>query len=96
VERWASTRFPLFLRHLENCLASNRGGTGFFVGDSLTYADIAVFHLVCAAESQLPDRFEALNIPLLKAFQGRIAQRNKIAAYLRSERRRPFSGKAFM
>lgn len=96
MDRWASTRFPLFLQHLENYLASNRGGTGFFVGDSLTYADIAVFHMLCAAEAQLPDRFAALNIPLLKAFKGRIAQRSKIAAYLRSERRRPFSGKAFM
>ncbi|CAH1773578.1 unnamed protein product, partial [Owenia fusiformis] len=68
---------PDNLRPLENELKKNNGGTGFLVGDKISFADykIADFLDTClAVDSTILDPY-----PLLKAYLERILLRPKIA-----------------
>jgi len=96
IDRWQKVRMPKFVKTFETLLAYNNGGQAFFIGDSLTYADIAVFHTLCAMEAQFPEAWAALQAPLCKAFKTRIAARPRIAAYLASDRRGQFEGNSLM
>jgi len=77
------------LHHFETLLKSNNGGNGFFVGDKLTAADLAVFQLI---DDLLT--FDASLVPtkhnVLLAFHKRISEQPRIAAYLQSDRRHKF------
>jgi glutathione S-transferase len=101
---WFETeRMPKFLAYLESVLAYNeKQGVegGFFVGDALTYVDIAVFHTLEAAASQFPEGYAKQvadkAIPRLEAFRERIAAVPRIAHYLASDRRGFFEGNSMM
>ncbi|XP_019858949.1 PREDICTED: glutathione S-transferase-like isoform X2 [Amphimedon queenslandica] len=96
IKRFLEKRFLKHLLYLENCLKYNNDGKGFFVGDKLSYADIAVFNGLRVSDSQFPAEYAAADIPLLKAFRDRIASRPKIAEYLKSDRVKPFCGNSMM
>ncbi len=53
IKWYETTRLPQFLEFLEGSLAFNLKNhpEGYFIGDSITYADISVFHTLMAAES---------------------------------------------
>jgi len=65
---------------LEKMLASNDGGKGYFVGDSVTLADI---HFYVASETLKGFEKDVLAaFPLLKALNERVAARKRIAKWL--------------
>ena len=69
----------------------------FVVGKKLTYVDLALLHVLRAAESQFPDTWKELDtIPLLKAFKDRMSARPNLAAYFKSDRCIPFEGNSMM
>jgi glutathione S-transferase len=80
VAKFERERVPEILAEFEMYLNYNGGGQGFVIGQELSFADIALFHSLCAFESQFPQTFAALeNIPLCKAYKERIAARPRIA-----------------
>jgi glutathione S-transferase len=87
-EELATQSLPRWAGCFDRLLASNRDGTGFLVGDSLTVADLALWYLL---ELMGDNGFQAAAaFPRLGAFAARIAARPRLAAYLASPRRFPF------
>lgn len=66
-------------------------GTGFLVGDSVTYPDLGLFYILfeLAEEDNVPDFAQRFELPQLGAFLERIEQRPQILDYLKSPRRMP-------
>lgn len=73
-----------WLPSLEGLLALN-GDSGFFVGSSLTHADIAVWDAVDAVLSNVPGT-SLEGFPRLAKFREEIAGRSAVAAYLAQRR----------
>nr|AGJ98458.1 glutathione-S-transferase [Sepiella maindroni] len=69
------------LPFLEEILSSNKGGDGYFVGDSMTMADL---HCFVGLESPLKLNSDLLKpYPKLTALRKRVAESPKIAEYLK-------------
>jgi glutathione S-transferase len=85
-------RAPKFLRYFETALARNGRGT-HLVGGSLTYADLSLFQVVSGLRYAFPQMMKRLQrkLPRVIALHDRVAARPRIAAYLSSDRRLPFS-----
>ncbi len=85
-------RAPKFLGYFETALARNGGGT-HLVGRSLTYADLSLFQVVVGLRYAFPQMMKRLQrkLPRVVALHDRVAARERIAAYLSSDRRLPFS-----
>ena len=66
-------------------------GTGFLVGRSPTYADLALFHVLweLAEPDKVPDFAARFDLPELGAFLQRMEERPHLREYLRSPRRLP-------
>lgn len=98
IEAFKKERLPRYMSHFERCLEANNtiGGSSFFVGNSLTYVDLQVMVMLQVTRFQVPDAWEKLDAPLLKAFLDGIEARPRIRAYLDSDRKRPFAGDSFM
>ena len=81
-------RLPKFLGYLENMLAGD-----YLVGGACSYVDLAAFQIVEGLRYAFPRAMgrEGQRVPKLVALRDRIAARPRIAAYLASERRLPFS-----
>jgi glutathione S-transferase len=81
---------PRWLGYLDRRLRANDGGRGFAVGADVTLADLALWYLL---EMIRDNGFgEAIDrYPALTAFAQRIASRPRIAAWIASPRRRPFT-----
>jgi len=77
------SKLPEKLAIFEKLLSQNNGGAGFFVGSKLSFVDYTIFDLL--------DNFVVLSstaldkCPTLKAFHARMAGREKIAAYRKSD-----------
>jgi glutathione S-transferase len=84
-------RAPKFLLYFERLL--DRGGGNYVLGRRLTYVDLSLFQLVEGLRYAFPKRMKRMEkkLPRLVALHDRIAKRPRIAAYLTSERRIPFS-----
>jgi glutathione S-transferase len=84
-------RVPKFLGYFESVLKQN-GGT-YMVGRRLSYVDLSLFQIVEGLRYAFPKRMKRFErkVPLLVALHDRVAKRPRIAAYLASERRIPFS-----
>merc|ERR1712142_347571 len=70
--------------YLETILSQNNGGKGYFVGDSMTVADIAVFAVLGMCDETLSGCGAAIDFsskPLLKGLKDRVASNPKIKAY---------------
>ena len=63
------------------------------VGRSLTYVDLSIFQLLEGLDYAFPQLMSRASrrYPLLMALRWRVKERPRIAAYLASERRIPFS-----
>ena len=72
--------------------------TGYFIGDAMTFVDVAVFHAIMAADSQFPGRYAEIvaDKPRLVAFKEKIMAVPRIAEYLSSDRRGFFEGNSMM
>ncbi|WP_043530268.1 glutathione S-transferase [Litchfieldella xinjiangensis] len=92
-EQFRQERLPKFLTYFEQVLARNPDGHGWLVGDSLTYADLSLFHILSGLRYAFPQamqRFEP-DFPLLGGLVSRVVERPNIKAYLQSERRQEFN-----
>ncbi|KAJ7389532.1 hypothetical protein OS493_030917 [Desmophyllum pertusum] len=80
----AKAATPTHLKFLEDILATNNGGKGFFVGDKLSHADIAMFNLLNYAfahgKQVVPD--EVKHFPLLAGHCARIMNIPNIKKWL--------------
>ena len=84
-------RVPKILGYFERVLA--RSGGPFILGRRLCYVDLSLFQIVEGLRYAFPKRMKRFErkIPRLVALHSRVAKRPRIAAYLASERRIPFS-----
>jgi glutathione S-transferase len=83
-------RIPKFLGYLEHNLARNGD---VLAGGAVSYADLAAFQAVAGLSYAFPRAMERVrpDVPRLLALCDRIAARPRLAAYLASPRRLPFS-----
>mmetsp|Transcript_15669 Transcript_15669/g.20329 ORF Transcript_15669/g.20329 Transcript_15669/m.20329 type:complete len:241 (-) Transcript_15669:476-1198(-) len=99
IEWFVNERLSKWLAHFEHCLqVTPDQGASFFFSGKLTYCDIAIFFVLNATESQFNEKWNSLStsIPLLVAFQNRMKALPNIAAYLSSDRVKPWAGDSMM
>jgi len=84
-------RVPKFLGYFERVLQNN-GGT-HMVGRRISYVDLSMFEIVEGLRYAFPKRMKRFEkkVPGLVALRDRVAKRPRLAAYLASKRRIPFS-----
>jgi glutathione S-transferase len=82
---------PKMLGYFERVLRQNGGQ--YSVGRRLSYVDLSLFQIVEGLRYAFPKRMKRFEkkIPKLVALRDRVAKRPRIAAYLASARRIPFS-----
>lgn len=74
---------PNRLALLETILSKNNDGNGFLVGDKISFVDYTVFDLLDIHLILAPGCLD--KFPKLKAFHGRMADREKIASYRQTD-----------
>ena len=86
-------RLPKFLGYFENVLERNPGGDRYTIGRALSYVDLSLFQVIDGLNYAFPRAMARgkPEWPRLIALHQRVAARPRIAAYLASERRLPFS-----
>jgi glutathione S-transferase len=87
-------RVPKFLGYFERVLERNaKGKPGWLVGRERTYADLSLFQVIAGLRYAYPNAMarSAAEYPRVIALHERVAQRPRIAAYLRSPRRIAFN-----
>jgi glutathione S-transferase len=84
-------RVPKFLGYFERVLQDSGGA--HLVGNALSYVDLSMFQLLAGLAYAFPRTMARLapTLPGLMALSDRVASRPRIAAYLSSSRRLPFS-----
>lgn len=84
-------RLPKHLGYLERVLDHNGGAR--LAGAEHSYADLSAFQVIAGLRYAFPRAMKAIapSIPKLAALHDAIAARPRIAAYLASDRRLPFS-----
>ena len=86
-------RMPKYLGYFERILAGGGESGAGLAGAALTYADLSLFQAVRGLQYAFPRAMEGLT-PKLEATLAlvqRVEQQQRIAAYLKSERRIPFN-----
>jgi glutathione S-transferase len=86
-------RMPKFLGYFERVIDKNPAGKGFSVGDTLSYVDLSLFQVVEGLAYAFPRATAAASrdYPLLWSLHDRVAERPKIKAYIKSDRRLAFN-----
>jgi len=86
-------RIPKYLGYFERALEANPKGDRFMVGGRLTYADLSMFQTVAGLDFAFPRTMARVSrrYPRVRALHARVAERPRIAAYLKSKRRIPFN-----
>ena len=84
-------RVPKILGYFEHVLARNGGP--HVLGRRLCYVDLSLFQIIEGLRYAFPKRMQRFEkkVPRLVALHDRVAKRPRIAAYLASKRRIPFS-----
>ena len=85
-------RLPKFLGYFERVLSRN-SRSDWLVGSRLTYADLSLFQVVAGLRYAFPNAMASLEgqCPAVVHVHDRVRARPRIAAYLASARRLPFS-----
>lgn len=84
-------RLPKYLGYFDDVL--KRNGSGWLAGRSRSYADLSLFQIVEGLRYAFPKRMKTLEkaYPRLTKLRDRVVERPRIAAYLKSEWRIPFT-----
>jgi len=84
-------RVPKFLGYFERVIA--KSGGPYLLGRRLSYVDLSLFQVVEGLRYAFPKRMKRFErkVPRVIALRDRVAKRPRIAAYLASKRRIPFS-----
>ena len=90
---FCSTRLPKYLLWLESIVARNPAGPRHLVGGKLSYADLSLFQVVEGLHYAFPKAAGQVlaKTPGVVQLHDRVPKLPKVAAYLRSPRRIPFS-----
>jgi glutathione S-transferase len=90
VADFRDNRAPKFLGYFERVI--EHGGP-YLVGRKVTHADLSLFQVVEGLRYAFPNMMRRLErrLPLTVALHDRVAERERIAAYLASDRRIPFN-----
>lgn len=99
IEQFVESRLPKWLAHFHRALLRNRSkkNSDFFVGGNISYADLAIFHVLDGLRSEksagggCAAGFETHASDELKTFMRNIESRPRIRAWLDSPQRCPFS-----
>ncbi len=97
-EAFREERMPRFLGYFEQILERNRASRHrALVGLAHGYPDLSLFQALVGLEHAFPNAFARATreTPRLLALRDRVAARPRIAAYLASDRRLPFSDGIF-
>jgi glutathione S-transferase len=88
-----ATRAPKFLGYFERVLSRNARADRYLVGARLTYADLSMFQIISGLRYAFPHAMArtARAHRRLITLHDRVQERPRIAAYLASPRRVPFS-----
>jgi len=88
---FTSERVPKFLGYFERVLGASGGP--YALGKLFSYVDLSLFQVMEGLHYAFPRTMEARasRLPRLTALAERVRQRSRIAAYLASSRRLPFS-----
>ena len=88
-----SARIPHFLGWFDTVLARNPAGPAHLAGGTLTTADLALFQAVAGLSYAFPRamRRHLAAVPRVAALHAAVAARPRLADYLASDRRLPFS-----
>ncbi len=87
-------RIPMYLRYLDRALDSNPRGRGrWLVGAACSYVDLSAFQVMAGLRYAFPKamRRHERRVRRLAALHDAVAARPRLAAYLSSGRRLPFS-----
>jgi glutathione S-transferase len=90
---FVAERMPKYLGWLEDLLRRNTASEGrHLVGVALSYVDLSAFQVVNGIAHAFPKGLARIekDLPLLLALKDRVATRPRVAAYLGSDRRKPF------
>ena len=70
IAEFLEKRVPRWMGYFEDCLKANNGGQGWMVGNSMTFADIAMLANMRGYKGSAPEHYDANDkIPLLKALE---------------------------
>ncbi len=91
-QHFTSERLPKFLGYFEKVLGPEGKRRGL-VGRAFSYVDLSMFQLLVGLEYAFPRAFarRTRTIPRLLDLRNAVARRPRVAAYLASPRRLPFS-----
>lgn len=92
IKKFQEVNLPTYCENFEKLLKQNSGGDGYYVGDSLTWADIAIYQIVMSFVLILgiePSTFID-NYPKLKALCERVEKTPRIAAWIAKRPQTPF------
>ena len=89
-------RLPKFLKFFESVIAKSQEKK-YLIGDKFSYVDLSMFHVLEGLDFAYPKNLKKIagDIPNLLALQKTIRERPNIAAYMQSDRRKPFSNGIF-
>jgi len=84
-------RVPKFLGYFERVLVANGGK--YLVGKRMSYVDLSLFQIIEGLHYAFPKRMKRFEkrIPGLVVLHDRVGKRPRVAAYMASDRRIPFS-----
>jgi len=82
-------RLPSWLGYFEKVI--ERGGGAWLLGERMSYVDLGLFQLVAGLRYAFPSAMEQQRSERVFALADRVAEREQIAAYLKSDRRIPFN-----
>jgi glutathione S-transferase len=86
-------RIPKHMGYYEKILANNASGSGWLIGETITYPDLSVFQMIEGLRYAFPKGFGKIenNYPKTLALRDAVAARPNTAAYLDSDRRIAFN-----
>lgn len=90
-QHFLADRVPKFLGYFERVI--EKAGGPWALGETFSYVDLSLFQVIEGLRYAFPRRMKAVEprLPHLTALAEAVRQRPRIAAYLASERRLPFS-----
>ncbi len=92
-QAFCKDRLPKYLQWFESIVTRNPAGPRHLVAGKLSYADLSLYQLIEGLRYAFPKATARVlsKTPGIVSLHDRIASLPKVAAYLRSERRIPFS-----
>ncbi|PXW99447.1 glutathione S-transferase [Sphaerotilus hippei] len=92
-QAFCSERLPRYLKWFEHIVTHNPAGSRHLVAGKLSYADLSLFQLIEGLKYTFPKATASVlaRTPAIVQLHDRVATLPRVAAYLRSERRLPFS-----